>query len=54
MLSDIKRELSASLGILDMKEGVSQRAVFYYRSGGHHPFLFMLQTSVSDEVLKRF
>ena len=28
MLSDIKRELSASLGILDINEGVSQRATF--------------------------
>ena len=28
MLSDIKREFSASLGILDMNEGVSQRATF--------------------------
>jgi lipoyl-dependent peroxiredoxin subunit C len=28
MLADIKRELSQALGILDQKEGVSQRAVF--------------------------
>ena len=28
MLSDIRRELSASLGILDSKEGVSKRATF--------------------------
>jgi len=28
MLADVKRELSASLGILDLQEGVSQRATF--------------------------
>ena len=28
MLADVKRELSASLGILDAEEGVAQRATF--------------------------
>jgi peroxiredoxin (alkyl hydroperoxide reductase subunit C) len=34
MLSDIKRELSANLGILDDAEGVAQRATFIIDPGG--------------------
>jgi lipoyl-dependent peroxiredoxin subunit C len=34
MLSDIKRELSAALGILDDEEGVAQRATFIVDPGG--------------------
>lgn len=34
MISDIKRELSANLGILDEAEGVAQRATFIVDPGG--------------------
>lgn len=34
MLSDIKRELSATLGILDEQEGVAQRATYIVDPGG--------------------
>ena len=41
MLSDIKRELSASLGILDMNEGVSQRATFIVDPEGLIRFVYV-------------
>lgn len=55
MLSDIKRELSASLGILDMKEGVSQRATFIVDPEGSIRFVYVTDLSVGrspKEVLR--
>ena len=55
MLSDIKRELSASLGILDMKEGVSQRATFIVDPEGLIRFVYVTDLSVGrspKEVLR--
>ncbi len=55
MLSDIKRELSASLGILDMKEGVSQRATFIVDPEGVIRFVYVTDLSVGrspKEVLR--
>ena len=55
MLSDIKRELSASLGILDMKEGVSQRATFIVDPQGIIRFVYVTDLSVGrspKEVLR--
>ena len=55
MLSDIKRELSASLGILDMNEGVSQRAVFITDPKGIIRFVYVTDLSVGrnpKEVLR--
>jgi len=55
MLSDIKRELSASLGILDIKEGVSQRATFIVDPEGVIRFVYVTDLSVGrspKEVLR--
>ncbi|MGI9549185.1 MAG: peroxiredoxin [Bdellovibrionales bacterium] len=55
MLSDIKRELSASLGILDQKEGVSQRATFIIDPDGVIRFVYVTDLSVGrspKEVLR--
>lgn len=55
MLSDIKRELSASLGILDMDEGVSQRATFIVDPDGVIRFVYVTDLSVGrnpKEVLR--
>ena len=55
MLSDIKRELSASLGILDAKEGVSQRATFIIDPDGIIRFVYVTDLNVGrspKEVLR--
>ena len=55
MLSDIKRELSAELGILDMKEGVSQRAAFIVDPDRIIRFVYVTDLSVGrspKEVLR--
>ena len=55
MLSDIKRELSASLGILDMNEGVSQRATFIIDPDGIIRFVYVTDLNVGrspKEVLR--
>lgn len=55
MVSDIKRELSASLGILDEKEGVAQRATFIVDPDGIIRFVYVTDLSVGrnpKEVLR--
>lgn len=55
MLSDIKRELSASLGILDINEGVSQRATFIVDPDEVIRFVYVTDLSVGrspKEVLR--
>lgn len=55
MLSDVKRELSASLGILDMQEGVSQRASFIVDPNGIIRFVYVTDLNVGrnpKEVLR--
>ncbi len=55
MLADIKRELSASLGILDMNEGVSQRATFIIDPDGIIRFVYVTDLNVGrspKEVLR--
>ena len=55
MLSDIKRELSSALGILDPKAGVSQRAVFITDPDNIVRFVMVTDLSVgrnSQEVLR--
>ena len=55
MLSDIKRELSASLGVLDINEGVSQRATFIIDPDGIIRFVYVTDLSVGrspKEVLR--
>ena len=55
MLADIKRELCASLGILDLKEGVAQRAVFIVDPEGIIRFVYTTDLSVGrspKEVLR--
>ncbi|MCY4512059.1 MAG: peroxiredoxin [Bdellovibrionales bacterium] len=55
MLADIKRELCASLGILDMKEGVAQRATFIVDPEGIIRFVYTTDLSVGrnpEEVLR--
>lgn len=55
MLSDIKRELSASLGILDDEEGVAQRATFIVDPGGVIRYVSVNDMSVGrnpKEVLR--
>ena len=55
MLSDIKRELSASLGVLDMNEGVSQRATFIIDPKGIIRFVYVTDLNVGrspKEVLR--
>lgn len=55
MLSDIKRELSQNLGILDEKEGVAQRATFIVDPQGIIRFVYVTDLSVGrnpKEVLR--
>lgn len=55
MLSDIKRELSADLGIIDHQAGVSQRATFIVDPEGIIRFVMVTDLSVGrnpDEVLR--
>lgn len=55
MLSDIKRELSSELGILDPSEGVSQRATFIVDPDGIIRFVYATDLNVGrnpQEVLR--
>jgi len=55
MLADIKRELSASLGIIDPNEGVAQRATYLVDPEGIIRFVAVTDLSVGrnvDEVLR--
>src|SRR5688572_13071460 len=55
MLSDIKRELSSALGILDRNEGVAQRATFIVDPDGIIRFTMVTDLSVGrnpQEVLR--
>ena len=55
MLSDIKRELSGELGILDLKAGVSQRATFIVDPENVIRFVYVTDLSVGrnpQEVLR--
>lgn len=55
MLADIKRELSAALGILDPHEGVSQRATFVVDPDNIVRFVYVTDLSVGrnpQEVLR--
>jgi lipoyl-dependent peroxiredoxin subunit C len=55
MLSDIKRELSSSLGIIDEKEGVAQRATYIVDPDGIIRFVYVTDLSVGrnpKEVLR--
>jgi len=55
MLSDIKRELSSSLGILDDAEGVAQRATYIVDPTGIIRFVYVTDLSVGRspaEVLR--
>jgi lipoyl-dependent peroxiredoxin subunit C len=55
MLSDIKRELSAALGILDPEAGVAQRATFIVDPEGVVRFVYVTDLNVGrspDEVLR--
>lgn len=50
MLADVKRELSASLGILDANEGVAQRATFIVDPQGVIRFVMVTDLSVGRNV----
>ena len=55
MLADIKRELSAALGILDPEAGVAQRATFIVDPQGIVRFVYVTDMSVGrspEEVLR--
>ena len=55
MLSDIKRELSGALGILDQKAGVAQRATFIVDPEGVIRFVYVTDLDVGrnpQEVLR--
>lgn len=55
MLSDIKRDLTNALGILDEKEGVAQRATFIVDPDGIIRFVYVTDLSVGrnpKEVLR--
>jgi lipoyl-dependent peroxiredoxin subunit C len=55
MLSDIKRELSTALGVLDKEEGVAKRATFVVDPGGIIRFVYVTEMSVGrnpQEVLR--
>jgi alkyl hydroperoxide reductase subunit AhpC len=55
MLSDIKRELSTALGILDPEAGVAQRATFIVDPQGMIRFVYVTDLSVGrnpEEVLR--
>lgn len=50
MLADVKRELSASLGIIDEAEGVAQRATFVVDPEGIIRFVMVTDLSVGRNV----
>lgn len=50
MLADIKRELSANLGIIDAAEGVAQRATFIVDPQGIIRFVMVTDLSVGRNV----
>lgn len=55
MLSDIRRELSTALGILDPVEGVARRATFLVDPGGMIRFVYVTDLNVGrspQEVLR--
>ena len=55
MLADVKRELTASLGILDANEGVAQRAVYVVDPKGVIRFVYVTDLNVGrspQEVLR--
>jgi lipoyl-dependent peroxiredoxin subunit C len=55
MLSDIKRELSTALGVLDAEAGVSQRATFIVDPDGIIRFVYVTDLNVGrspEEVLR--
>jgi lipoyl-dependent peroxiredoxin subunit C len=55
MLSDIKRELTTQLGILDEQEGVAQRATFIVDPDGIIRFVYVTDLNVGrnpEEVLR--
>ena len=55
ILSDIKRELSKELGVLDPNEGVSQRATYIVDPQGIIRFIYVTDLSVGrnpEEVLR--
>ena len=55
MLSDIKRELSSELGILDKNEGVAQRATYIVDPEGVIRFVMLTDLNVGrnpNEVLR--
>lgn len=55
MLADVKRELSADLGILDEAEGVAQRATFIVDPDGVVRFIYVTDLDVGrspEEVLR--
>jgi alkyl hydroperoxide reductase subunit AhpC len=55
MLSDLKRELTQALGILDEKEGVAQRATFIVDPEGTIRFVMVTDLNVGrnpNEVLR--
>jgi lipoyl-dependent peroxiredoxin subunit C len=55
MLSDIKRELSGALGILDREAGVAQRATYIVDPEGVIRFVYVTDLSVGrnpEEVLR--
>jgi peroxiredoxin (alkyl hydroperoxide reductase subunit C) len=55
MLSDIKRELTSALGILDLKAGVAQRATFIVDPENVIRFVYVTDLSVGrdpQEVLR--
>jgi lipoyl-dependent peroxiredoxin subunit C len=55
MLADVKRELSAALGILDPEAGVAQRATFIVDPHGVIRFVYVTDLNVGrspDEVLR--
>ena len=55
MLSDIKRELSSELGVLDAEAGVSQRATYIVDPEGVIRFVYVTDLNVGrspDEVLR--
>ena len=54
MLSDIKRELSEELGILDPKEGVSQRATYIIDPQGIIRFVYATDLNVGEKPRRGF
>lgn len=49
MLADVKRELCASLGILDAEEGVAQRATYIVDPSGTIRFVYVTDLNVGRE-----